>query len=58
MVNYVDCVTKTGSVNLPRDFQVLGFSVSGQVLDSEGNGLQGITVLVNNKERAVTDSHG
>ncbi|CAI6000500.1 unnamed protein product [Closterium sp. NIES-64] len=39
-------------------FQVRGFSVSGRVEDSAGEGVEGATVLLNGQPRAVTDAQG
>ncbi|CAI7868845.1 unnamed protein product, partial [Closterium sp. NIES-53] len=39
-------------------FQVRGFSVSGRVENSAGEGVEGATVLLNGQPRAVTDAQG
>lgn len=38
--------------------QVTGFSVGGRVVDSEGNGLMGVKIEIDDTERATTDSDG
>ena len=35
-----------------------GFSVGGRVVDSEGDGLEGVTIEIDDTERATTDSDG
>lgn len=46
------------SVKIPENFRVVGFSANGQVLDSKGNGIEGIKVFVNGKEKATTTQEG
>ncbi|XP_024394078.1 uncharacterized protein [Physcomitrium patens] len=46
------------SVKLLEAFQVTGFSVGGRVVDSEGNGLMGVKIEIDDTERATTDSDG
>ncbi|GJP38808.1 hypothetical protein CLOM_g23217 [Closterium sp. NIES-68] len=50
-VGHADAVTA-------EPFQVRGFSVSGRVVDSAGEGVEGATVLLNGQTRAVTDAKG
>lgn len=35
-----------------------GFSVGGRVVDSEGHGLEGVVIKIDDTERATTDSDG
>lgn len=35
-----------------------GFSVGGRVVDSEGDGLEGVKIEIDDTERATTDSDG
>ncbi|CAI5988006.1 unnamed protein product [Closterium sp. NIES-65] len=47
-----------GSLYLDAWRTVRGFSVSGRVEDSAGEGVEGATVLLNGQPRAVTDAQG
>eukprot|EP01114_Cavostelium_apophysatum_P010153 TRINITY_DN2361_c0_g1_i6.p1 TRINITY_DN2361_c0_g1~~TRINITY_DN2361_c0_g1_i6.p1 ORF type:complete len:1184 (-),score=357.86 TRINITY_DN2361_c0_g1_i6:30-3581(-) len=47
-----------GSLQVDQPFQVVGFSVSGRVLDFEGVGIKGVSIKVDGKERAQTDASG
>jgi hypothetical protein len=46
------------AVVLPTPFQVSGFSATGRVVDRAGQGLAGVTVLLDGKERATSDAQG
>lgn len=35
-----------------------GFSVGGRVVDSEGTGLEGVKIEIDDTERATTDAEG
>jgi hypothetical protein len=47
-----------GDAAVKEEFVVTGFSVSGRVVDSSGNGVASVAVLVHGKERATTDLNG
>lgn len=47
-----------GDATVKEEFVVTGFSVSGRVVDSAGNGVPTVAILVNGKERATTDLNG
>nr|XP_043609224.1 nodal modulator 1 [Erigeron canadensis] len=41
-----------------QKFQVTGFSVGGRVVDANGKGVDGVTVVVDGVERSITDKEG
>jgi hypothetical protein len=43
---------------IPKPFEVTGFSVGGHVVDSVGNGIEGVKIEIDDMERATTDSQG
>ncbi|KAL8138821.1 hypothetical protein V2J09_004822 [Rumex salicifolius] len=43
---------------VPQTFQVTGFSIGGRVVDGNGVGVDGAKVIVNGKERSITDING
>lgn len=43
---------------LADPFKVTGFSVGGRVIDSQGAGVEGVQILINNLQKAVTDVGG
>eukprot|EP00250_Pteridium_aquilinum_P020313 c24781_g1_i1 orf=109-3804(+) len=43
---------------LPEPFKVTGFSVGGRVVDSQGEGIEGVEILINDLVKAVTDING
>ncbi|KAL9239761.1 hypothetical protein vseg_014053 [Gypsophila vaccaria] len=45
-------------VTVPQKFQVTGFSIGGRVVDGYGAGVDGAQLLVDGKERAITDGSG
>ncbi|KAL6075643.1 Nodal modulator 1 [Balamuthia mandrillaris] len=47
-----------GDATLETPFHVSGFSVSGSVVDQEGKGIEGVSIIVNGKASAVTDKQG
>jgi len=47
-----------GSLSIEEPFVVLGFSISGKVVDGKGNGLKGVVIKVNDIQKAITDDTG
>jgi hypothetical protein len=47
-----------GDATAGEEFVVTGFSVSGRVVDSSGNGVPTVAITVNGVERATTDLNG
>lgn len=47
-----------GDAAVVEEFVVTGYSVSGRVVDSAGNGVPTVSVYVNGRERATTDLTG
>uniref|UniRef100_A0A7N0VIJ7 Carbohydrate-binding-like fold protein n=1 Tax=Kalanchoe fedtschenkoi TaxID=63787 RepID=A0A7N0VIJ7_KALFE len=45
-------------VTIPQKFQVTGFSIGGRVVDGNGEGVDGAAVLVDGRERSITDNNG
>ncbi|KAK4367254.1 hypothetical protein RND71_015134 [Anisodus tanguticus] len=45
-------------VIVPEKFQVTGFSVGGRVVDGDGNGIEGVEILVDGQKRSITDKEG
>ncbi|CAH9140431.1 unnamed protein product [Cuscuta epithymum] len=43
---------------VPQKFQVTGFSVGGRVIDANGEGVDGVKIIVDGQERSVTDNEG
>lgn len=43
---------------LAEPFKVTGFSVGGRVVDSQGDGVEGVEILINDLLKAVTDVNG
>lgn len=43
---------------MPEAFRVVGFSVEGRVVDKDGQGIDGVAVLFNGVEKAITDAQG
>ncbi|KAI5060680.1 hypothetical protein GOP47_0025100 [Adiantum capillus-veneris] len=43
---------------LTEPFKVTGFSVGGRVADSQGEGIEGVEILINDLLKAVTDING
>ncbi len=48
----------SGDVKIQENFQVVGFSVNGRVVDLSGNGVSDAKVLLNGKYIVNTDSQG
>ncbi len=51
-------VTHAGSVVIAEPFQVMGFSVSGRVVDRSGNGIEGAAISVDGVHKTTTDKDG
>ncbi|WMV31780.1 hypothetical protein MTR67_025165 [Solanum verrucosum] len=45
-------------VIVPEKFQVTGFSVGGRVVDGDGNGIEGVEILVDGQKKSITDKEG
>lgn len=45
-------------VIVPEKFQVTGFSVGGRVVNGDGNGIEGVEILVDGQKRSITDKEG
>ncbi|KAI9099060.1 hypothetical protein K1719_024827 [Acacia pycnantha] len=45
-------------VTVPQKFQVTGFSVGGRVVDGNEMGVEGVKIIVDGRERFITDKHG
>ena len=45
-------------ISFSSPFKVVGFTAVGKVLDSKGQPMEGVTILVDNKERAKTNLQG
>ncbi|KAH7444467.1 hypothetical protein KP509_02G079100 [Ceratopteris richardii] len=43
---------------LTEPFKITGFSVGGRVVDSQGEGIEGVEILVNDHVKAITDING
>lgn len=49
---------KTANAEVSEPFRVAGFSVEGRVVDVDGAGISGATVLFDGVEKATTDADG
>ncbi|BBM99994.1 BOS complex subunit NOMO [Marchantia polymorpha subsp. ruderalis] len=54
----VDIHVTHDSVEIAKPFQVTGFSVRGRVVDSQGAGIGGVKIVIEDVERATTDAQG
>ncbi|XP_028797029.1 nodal modulator 1 isoform X2 [Neltuma alba] len=45
-------------VTVPQKFQVTGFSIGGRVVDGNEIGVEGVKIIVDGRERFITDKHG
>ncbi|KAG6575758.1 Nodal modulator 1, partial [Cucurbita argyrosperma subsp. sororia] len=45
-------------ITISQKFQVTGFSVGGRVVDANDSGVEGVKIIVDGHERAVTDKKG
>ncbi len=51
-------IGKTANTEVSEPFRVAGFSVEGRVVDVDGEGISGATVLFDGVEKATTDADG
>ncbi|CAN4101896.1 unnamed protein product [Withania somnifera] len=45
-------------VIVPEKFQVTGFSVGGRVVNEDGNGIEGVEILLDGQKRSITGKEG
>nr|GMD68875.1 nodal modulator 3 [Ipomoea batatas] len=51
-------IVKHDHTTVPQKFQVTGFSVGGRVVDGNGEGVDGVKIIVDGQERSITDKEG
>eukprot|EP01132_Coremiostelium_polycephalum_P008344 gene8344-10249_t len=51
-------VLTAGGMQISNRFEIMGFSVSGKVVDHSNQGIPDVTILVNGKVRATTNANG
>jgi len=58
MYAIMSCDAASDDLRVPDAFQVLGFSVTGRVVDRSGRGVADAVIKVNSFEKATTDKDG
>jgi len=51
-------VVSRGSTTIKEPFQVMGFSLTGKVVNGQGKGVKDVLITVNGNEKGSTDSNG